>query len=256
MLIPIYVLVLMSFVLPEIALDSSFAELVVRLTDSSTWQQLPLLCAAGVIVLVSRPGLSARRRAVEGVVVFVAMGLGLAGVAQFNEHVLKPAVHAPRPNIVTLADAGALGPEVPDADAFYELGDKDVRRELLREQLPELDEPALAPLVREHWIEETGYTFPSGHATASMTFATMMLALGLCWLGGWRQRITTALPVWALCVAYSRPLLRVHRPLDVSVGALVGMGLGLLCFVVIRWLVERITDEGARATESVTGAPS
>ena len=245
-LVPTFLLALLSYALPEIALDTSFADAVVVLTDTTYWGQLPIISGVVMLLIVSRAGLSARRRMVEAGSMIGAMLVVLLAWALVNEHLIKPAIASPRPNIVALAEAGELG--VGSPDAFYALGDKDERRDHLRElyEGPEPpDEVALSPRVREHWIHETGYSFPSGHSTAAMTFATMMFAVGLAWLSGWRRMLTNLLPVWALGVVYSRPLLRVHRASDVSVGALAGITLGLLAFAAISWLVKRVPDEPA-----------
>ena len=242
-LIPTFLLVLVSFALPQIPLDGALAQLAVRVSDTATWGQLPFLCIATVILLTSRPGPGMRRRAIEAVTIAAVMLAMIAGNGELNEEVIKPSFHVPRPNIVALAEAGALGPEVPDGAAFYELGDKQERRDYLALRLAELDEPALAPEVRAHWTHEAGFSFPSGHSGASMTFATMMLALGLAWLKGWRQHVTTALPIWAVLVVWSRPLLRVHSPVDVSVGTLAGFAWGLLAFVLVRWIVTELAPE-------------
>lgn len=247
-LIPTYLLVLLSFVLPQIPLDGGFAAFVVRVADSATWDQLPLLCMASLILLTSRPGPPMRQRMIETGVIIVVMGGALGGNALLNEHLIKPSFHVPRPNIVALAEQDNLGPAVADGDGFYALGDKQARRDYLAPLLAELEQPGLGVKVREHWTHETGYSFPSGHASASMTFATLMLALGLSWLYGWRQWITTVMPLWALCVVYSRPLLQVHTGYDVSMGALVGIGWGLSAFVLMRWLLERFgVSQGAHA---------
>ena len=105
-----------------------------------------------------------------------------------------------------------------------------------------VEEPPLSPRVRAHWAHETGYTFPSGHSTGSMSLAAMIVGLALAWLHGWRRSVLCAvMPIWALSVVYSRPLLRVHRPIDVGVGTLQGIAVGLLAFVAIKWLVTRIS---------------
>ncbi|KIG13677.1 Phosphatidylglycerophosphatase B [Enhygromyxa salina] len=245
-LVPTYLLVLLSFALPTIPLDGSFAALVLRVADSATWEQLPLLCMATLILLTSRPGPNMRKRVIETGFILAAMVAALAGNALLNESVVKPAFHVPRPNIVALTQHHALEPAVAEPHDFYALGDKQARRDYLAPRLAALEQPALGPKVRAHWIHETGYSFPSGHATASMTFATLTLALGMAWLHGWRQWITAAMPVWALGVVYSRPLLQVHTPTDVSVGALLGIGWGLGTFVLVRWLVEHTTGPEPR----------
>jgi membrane-associated phospholipid phosphatase len=232
---PAYACVLLSFVLPIIALDGWLGELAVRVADTGSWRQLPFLVAAMLLLVVSRPGLGGRRRALEGGGFLVVLLLILAGNAELNEAVIKPIFAIPRPNLSALADQGALGIGV---DEFYALGDKLTRRAYLGPRLEGLSEPALSPLVRDHWEIETGYSFPSGHATASMTFASMLCAAGLYWTDGWRRTVTMLLPVWAVAVVWSRPLLRVHSPVDVSVGAAVGIGLGVLGFAALRVLIE------------------
>lgn len=235
-LVSMLALALLSFALPSIALDTAFADAVVRITDTAAWQRMPLLCAAVLIMLASRKGLSARQRAIEAAIVTAAMLLFLVGTSLINENVTKPLFGIPRPNIVTLTASGGLGPEYPDADAFYAAGDKATRRELLGEHLPSLQTPALSDRVRAHWIHEAGYAFPSGHSTAAMTLAGMMTAFGMFWLSGWRLGVTTVLlPIWALCVVYSRPLLEVHTAADVIAGTVIGLVLGLIAFASIRW---------------------
>jgi phosphatidylglycerophosphatase B len=242
-----YLGVLSSFALPDIALDGWLAALAVRISDSASWQQLPYLVTAMVLVVISRPGLDTRRRALEAAALIVVLVVILAGNAQLNESVIKPAFAIPRPNLVALADQGALGLGV---DEFYALGDKQARRDWLAPRLTELTEPRLAPIVREHWAIETGYSFPSGHATASMTFASLMYAVGLRWTSGWRRTLTMLLPIWAVAVVLTRPLLRVHTYLDVSFGAAVGIGLGVFGFAALHVLFER----RARAAANSPGA--
>jgi phosphatidylglycerophosphatase B len=240
--------VLLSFVLPNIPLDGEVANLAVRVSDSGNWGQLSFIAIATIVLVISRPGLRARRRAIEGITLSLAMLIALAGNAMLNERVIKPAFAVPRPNIVALTEARALGASIHDPAEFYARGDKDVRSELLRARLAKLEEPALSPLVREHWIVETGYSFPSGHSTAAMTFASLLIALGFALgLSGWRRVFTnTVVPVWAVCVVYSRPLLEVHSGVDVTVGALAGYAWGLGAFVCVRWAADRFAGDAVR----------
>jgi phosphatidylglycerophosphatase B len=226
--------VLFTPVLPVMALDSGFADAVVRLTDTATWIQMTLISAAVVIMVVTRKGLSRRRRTIEALAIAITMLVMLAGNALLNEHVVKPMFGIPRPNIVTLAEEGALGDAIPTADAFYASGDKEARRVLLGDVLPAVRTPALSSLVGAHWIHETGYSFPSGHTTAAMTLTTMLTAIGLGWLSGWRRFLCLVVaPIWAVAVAYSRVLLGVHTALDVIVATVVGFGWGMLAVGVI-----------------------
>jgi phosphatidylglycerophosphatase B len=239
-LLPTFVLVLPTFLLPSVPLDGELATLAVHVSDSGYWTGLPFICALVIALIVSRPGLTTRRRATEAGFMVIAMLVALAGNALLNENVIKPRFAVPRPDIVALTEAGSLEPEVDQPDEFYALGDKDARRVFLRSKLETLDEPKLAPLVREHWITETGYSFPSGHSTAAMTFASMIVALSLMWLSGWRLSVlSVAAPLWALAVVYARPLLTVHSPVDVTVGTVIGFCWGIAASAFVRWAADR-----------------
>ncbi len=155
--------VLLSGLLPRIALDTVLADIVVRLTDTASWTQLTAITVLVVVLIAARRGISRSRRTREAISLSVVMLIALAGNAQLNEHVVKPTFAVPRPNIVHLAETGVLGPELPDAAAFYATGDKGARRSVLGELLTEDSTPQLSQLVRAHWIHETGDSFPSGH---------------------------------------------------------------------------------------------
>lgn len=233
---------LFSFLLPDIDLSSRAAEMVVLVTDTAAWPVLPLLSVAALIMVVSRPRVPRERRKMESVAMAAVLVVALGGNAALNEFVVKPAFGIPRPNIEMLAESGALGPEFPDAETFYQVGGKEARREVLGERLPLIEAPLLADRVEASWIHETGYSFPSGHATAAMTLASLLVSLAFAWLTGWRHLVVTvAAPVWAVGIAYSRVLLGVHRPVDVVVGTAAGILWGLLAFWAIQRLVGRPT---------------
>ena len=239
-LVPPAVLAWLSFLLPEIPLDTAFADFVVFVSDTAYWGLMPWISIGAAVFVVTRPGLTIKRRVIESGILSVVMVGALAGVALLNEHVVKPAIGTPRPNIEALAEAGALG-EYETGAEFYALGSKNERREAIAPMIEAIEHLPLSQRVREHWAHETGYTFPSGHSTGSMSLAALMVALGTAWMVGWRRRVLcTVMPLWALCVVYSRPLLRVHRPIDVAVGTLQGIVVGLLAFGAIQWLVNRI----------------
>lgn len=229
-----YALVLLSFALPDISLDDPAADALVWVSDTAYWTYMPFVCAAVILVMVSRPGIGGRRRGLEAAAMTVALVVAVAGNALLNENVIKPAFAVPRPNIEMLAADGALGSGVDSPEDFYALGDKDDRREFLGPQLAALDEPLLSQMVEDHWAHETGYAFPSGHSTAALTFATLTATLGIWWLRDWRLWLAAiVIPVWAVLVGFSRVLLGVHTPLDVVVGSAVGIGWGLLASLVI-----------------------
>ena len=233
----------LSALLPDIALDTAFADAVVHLTDTASIKLLPYLLMAMIAIIISRPDISGRRRGIEAATALVTMLLVGLAFTSFNEYGIKPLFGVPRPNIANLAETGALGPDYPDGEAFYAAGDKQERREILAVLLDSVETPPLSDLVSEHWAHETGFSFPSGHATAAMAFATAIAAVGFAWLAGWRWVVTTiVLPIWALLIAYSRVLLDVHRPVDVVAGSIVGFFFGLAVFVAFRRTVEHLAD--------------
>ena len=235
---PAYLLVLLAFLTPQVALDGGLGKAAVAVADSGSVHWLPTISVALLLVVISRPGLEIGRRLREGLSLLGCLLVFLAAMAWANEHLIKPAVAVPRPDIIALAESGQLG---MDPATFYGLGDKAARRVYLGPRLDALladGELQLAPAVRDHWVEETGYSFPSGHALAAMTFAAFFVAVGLWWLSGWRLILTLATPAWALAVIHSRPILRVHSAFDVSVGAAEGLVVGLLAFILARLLIE------------------
>jgi phosphatidylglycerophosphatase B len=180
------------------------------------------------------------------------MILGSGGAA-LNEHVIKPMFEVPRPNIAYLAGSEGSGPLGMPASAFYALEDEDARRESLRAVL-EADPPVIRMhhLIREHWIEETGYSFPSGHSFSAMFIATFFLAMGLTWFSLPRLLPFYLLLPWAVCVSYSRPMLWLHTPADIAAGGLEGLVLGVVAYVLARGsLAARlgIRSGGALATQ-------
>lgn len=229
-----------AFLLPDIALDTPFADLVVRITDTAGSAQMPWLVVLVLAMVVTRPGVPSRRRGTEAGLLVAAMLIALLGGTLLNEHIIKPAFDIARPNIVQLADSGALGDDIPDAEAFYAVGNKQARREVLGERMPDVTDPALSDGVRAHWIHETGFSFPSGHSQSAMALAAMMAVLGLSWLSGWRRTVTTVmLPVWAVAVVYSRVLLDVHRAIDTTAGTVMGFVWGLLAAMAVGSVLRR-----------------
>ncbi len=215
------------YALPVIALDTGFADLTVRFTDTGSIRGMPFLIALIALMFVFRPSDSARgREAAIAVVVLLAVGMGIAGINEFG---VKPVFAEPRPNIEALAASGLLGATFPDGESFYETtGGKGERRQLLAGLLPGPEQLGTTERVRDHWIHETGYSFPSGHSTSATAMATIAAVLGAAALGGWRRVIALyCVPVWALLVGYSRVLLEVHRPIDVLAGAVLGITVGL-----------------------------
>ncbi len=156
--------------------------------------------------------------------VVVPLMLLMVDLAWLNEHLLKPAMASPRPNLVWLA--GSDG-----AAALYAQGDKQARSRVLAQRLTARP-LGLSDRVRAHWIAQTGYSFPSGHSLMAGLLAGWFLYWAAC--RGLIRRLWWLAP-WAAAVAWSRLVLGVHRPVDV----LAGLALGLLASWATAALIRR-----------------
>jgi phosphatidylglycerophosphatase B len=221
------------FKVPHIDLTGPLAVAAYWVAESGGPRGVPLLGIALTGLLVSRAGITWKQRALEASVIVLAVAILLGGGAYLNEHVIKPVFAVPRPNIIELAQTP---PEKPilriSAKEFYALPDKSSRSKYLQTILT--GQPPLDEHVREHWITETGFSFPSDHSFSAMMFATFFLAMGFSYFSDRRLWIFYLLPLWAVAVCFSRPILRVHSPTDVCLGSLEGVLAGLLAFLLVR----------------------
>ena len=209
------------------------------LTGSASVYGIPVMAIIMLLLVSRQPPRPWRGRSADMMVIASLLLVALGLVSILNEHVIKPGFHVFRPNILQLADNPPAQPALKiSAAAFYELPDKDTRSSYLSGILNAADYngPELQPLLKHHWIEETGYSFPSGHTTAAMALASFFLALALTRFRG-RQLIPyLMLPFWALMVAWSRTVLQVHTPADVLAGGVQGLVVGLLAWWLYRQL--------------------
>jgi undecaprenyl-diphosphatase len=83
------------------------------------------------------------------------------------------------------------------------------------------------------------YGFISSHA--ANTFALAMF-LSLLFKGKIKY-FSLLVFVWAIFVSYSRIYNGVHYPSDVAVGALVGMGIGIVIFKLYKYFDNKITED-------------
>ena len=238
----------LSGFLPRMRLDTPLADLV------SWWTVTASIWGAVIValILVSAAVLQIagwRRRGREAAIHMVVLALLLGGAAWANEHLLKPALGVYRPHIVHLHQLDVLG---MSPGHFYGSMERQQRRAHLQEILddPGFDAITLAPAVRDHWIHETGYSLPSGHALTAMCLATYFLILGVRVIGRRWGGFFALLPIWAASVGWSRVLLEVHTPWDVILGGALGGLLGSVAVIVSCYLLTR-----CRSVQSA-GAPS
>ena len=230
-MLPVWALLFGSFALPSVDLDSSLATVAYWLSATGGRLGIPVMVFVFTTFVVGRPGISVVRRRFETRAIVGVLILTLGLTAAVNEHVTKPAFAKPRPNLVELAELGVLK---MDANDFYAIGSKADRRAHLRTVLPDdFNAIAISDRVRHEWIFETGYSFPSGHAFVSMLFATICVGMGMQLTRGTRRAILYAISGWAVLVCYSRPILRVHTPTDITCGGLLGILIGAAAFLVL-----------------------
>jgi phosphatidylglycerophosphatase B len=219
---------------------------------SGSGAALPWLAVVAALWLPGRPGITLARRVSEFAVILAAFALFLGAGSALNEWVIKPALAVPRPSVNAMVHAGVL-PE--GADAFYALPSGTERRARLQAVLAAAS-VTVAPAdlrVRAEWVSMVGYSFPSGHAFASMLFATLVVGLALILRPvGWRV-VPWVLPAWAVAVSWSRPIIGVHTPVDVSVGAAEGLLVGLCGLWATRAALRRLDAVDGEAPSDLPG---
>lgn len=168
---------------------------------------------------------------------------GLIGIVAFiNEHVTKELIRQPRPSHLFLVEKN----QRITIDSLYKV-DTEKRRGLLQELITDdsLRLKNIDPDVLTHWIEEAGYSFPSGHS-----FNVFLLSVVISWTMfhsriKWVNHAFWIPSVWALLVALSRVAIGAHSAWDVSFGAALGILLGytFLHFDTTRkWITHRDSE--------------
>lgn len=86
-------------------------------------------------------------------------------------------------------------------------------------------------------VQETGYSFPSGHALATMCFYGMVAFLIMRNLSSWRGRLTimTMTVLLSVAIGISRIYLGVHYPTDVIAGYASGSMWLAFCISLLMW---------------------
>lgn len=223
---------------PYFSLDSDFSAAVLRLSDTGgrIGAPIPGLSLILLLSLLRRRDISPRRGR-DTTVSLLILVLFAAGGAWLNEHVIKRYFGIPRPNIEWLCGPDGKGSLKMTATDFYIPETKAERRIPLQQLLNGKAVPVpLTERIRDHWILEVGYSFPSGHAFLAFFFATYFPALAVSWLPERHWWPFYLLMPWAVLIAMTRLVLRVHTPMDISAGALQGMCAGLLAFLIVRGL--------------------
>ena len=87
--------------------------------------------------------------------------------------------------------------------------------------------------LAQHWQNETGYAFPSGHTLFAATWAFLAIAL----LSFKRHfLIVNAIIIWSLLIETSRLLLGMHYAYDLILGIVLAWVISLICcFYARKW---------------------
>ena len=141
-----------------------------------------------------------------------------------NEHFTKEIIGIPRPSHLFILQHSY--PTIP-IDSIYKISEE-ARRILLVKliQSDTLSFKTMDNRIIKHWIQEAGYSFPSGHSFNAFLLATILTFSlyhsRILWV-----RKTYILPLsWAFLVAVSRVAIGAHSSLDVLFGGALGLLIG------------------------------
>ena len=144
-------------------------------------------------------------------------------LAFVNEHYTKHLLKAQRPSHVYMLHQTGLSNAI---DSLYQL-DKPQRQQFFARLIKNnpMKFEAIDRGIQNHWVEEAGFSFPSGHTFNAFLFA-MILAYAIYFNRSkprWRNLFFIPF-IWALAVGISRVAMGAHTAFDVTAGA----GLGIL----------------------------
>jgi len=206
--------------------DSFWCKIAFVLTSSGGPKGfLALLVLTGYFYSSSQLNLKAKLNVFFVSIVSLLVFFG--SLAWINEYYTKPILKLQRPSHVYMLDK--IG-DLKKIDAVYQLSIKE--REVFFEKLIAANPVHFQNIdvdIQNHWIEEAGFSFPSGHTFNAFLFA-MLIAYAIYY-----NRSRPALRklyflpfVWALFVGISRVSMGAHSALDVSCGATLGIVIGYI----------------------------
>lgn len=179
----------------------------------------------GIVVVTSAlfavPFKSTKKRTLVFLQSFGGLCVLLSAFAFLNEHVVKPAAGFARPShtyIIKRTNSAV------SLDSLYTLPTES--RKVFFKNILAADTVNFREIdqrILDHWVEEAGYSFPSGHSFNAFLLAGI-LAFGIFQSPNRGLKYLCFIPfAWALLVALSRVAVGAHSPLDVSVGSAMGL---------------------------------
>ena len=152
---------------------------------------------------------------------FLVLSILLSAFAFLNEHLLKPAVKLARPSHIFMIKQTHSRANLDSLYTLEEVKRKTFFQELLASDT--LNFKSIDVRILDHWVEEDGYSFPSGHSFNAFLLASI-LTFSIYQVEHKKIRLLCFLPLaWAFLVALSRVAVGAHSAMDVSVGAGVGL---------------------------------
>ena len=146
-----------------------------------------------------------------------ALIIFISAFAYINEHVTKQVIRATRPSHVYILKQTQ---SLQYMDTIVNMSKSE--RQHFFSELIQSNKQTFATVdeqVIQHWLEESGYSFPSGHSFNAFLLATI-LSFSLLHSRNSALHKWYVVPfVWALLVALSRVALGAHSALDIYVGA-------------------------------------
>lgn len=156
------------------------------------------------------------------IIVFLTQVFG----SGFSNYYVKDFFHTPRPSQLYFIEKGFIENEGKD---FFNMSRTD--RKIHMEEMISSDTGKLSeiyPPILRSWVYESGFAFPSGHSQTSFFLGTI-LAFVIYKTVSKRKKYYCVVPlIWAILVSMSRVVIGVHYPVDVVVGATIGLVAGFI----------------------------
>lgn len=230
--------VLISF-MPQIAFSgingtSSTIWLLISETGSKFGAPVIIVICS---ILISLSCTGWKKRIITTLITSLFLFIIAGPLAKLNEHIIKEQFQFKRPYTFYLNKNYKF-----QIQEFYAKHTKDARKVYLNNFIGTVKEKIYTKVdksVVEHWLIETGYSFPSGHSLNAFLIATLF-GYGILRLYKKRKLryMFWGLTFWAIIVSLSRVSVGAHSALDVSTGAVIGFLIGL--FIIITGVVDKL----------------
>jgi undecaprenyl-diphosphatase len=87
----------------------------------------------------------------------------------------------------------------------------------------------------------TDYSFPSGHAMSSMSFALVLIIL--TWKSSWRWFVVSLSSLFVISIAWTRLYLGVHYPSDIVGGWMIALAWTMAVLLTVKLLLTKLITE-------------